>query len=119
MKHKVILLLCVLLAYPHVQAQSQEITLINSDNKDTWLKDDRSLSLQVSAMMDGDIIIIQTSQWVDDISITISDTMGNIVFSGHQNNSSRTHTFYVENLSAIKGTIEIYIESKTYIGALY
>lgn len=119
MKYKVILLLCVLLTCHHVQAQSQGITLIVSDNKDTWLKDDRSLSLLVSAMMDGNIIVIQTSQMVDEISIAISDTMGNIVFSSHQNNSSRTHTFFVENLSAIKGTIEVCIESKTYIGAIY
>lgn len=117
MKTKFLLLVLGIFCCIDIAAIEKEIPIQKmSDTKEEWNKDERSITLEPTATIDGNIIRIYTNVTISGLHTFIKDSMGNIVYAYNDMTPSRCHTFEVYDLPEGEYILEVEIGEESYYG---
>lgn len=114
---RLLLILISFLVYTNCLAQEMPIQLYSDHNKD-WVKDDRSLSVEPTAIHNDNTIRIYSSIPVENVSVILRDQFGNIVYSSTSVMVSRCHIFELHVLSEGTYTLKLEIGVNSFYGYL-
>lgn len=93
-----------------------EITLYCENNNTIWVKDKRSLSLEPTAMLDGNTLCIYTNLPVENLQIVVTDGYNNTVYSNNNTTCSRSYNFDLNRLTEGEYLVELTIGDESYYG---
>lgn len=114
MRH--LLLTCISLLFCiNSLAEEVVVELHRSHTKDR-VKDNRSITLEPTATIDGNTICIYTNVAIMDLQTSIKDSMGNTVYTYNDATPSRCHTFEVYGLPEGEYIIEFTIGEDSFYG---
>lgn len=118
MKTKYLLLILGICYSMSIKAIESDILLYNScsDRQEIWCKDERSITLNPTATIDGNVIRIYSDMMVDNVTIVIKDQSDNIVYSNVNMPPSRCHVFEVYDLPKGKYMLKIDIGDISFYG---
>ncbi len=113
---KTLLLLMSFFFCNNILAEEVEIALHCGNNNKDWVKDERSITLEPTATIDGNIIRIYSDVAIENVSVVIKDKSDNIVYSNTNMPPSRCHTFEVYDLPKGEYTLEFEIGDEPFYG---
>lgn len=118
MKAKYLLLILGIFYCMGVRAIEREIILYNSSDspEEEWVKDERSVSIEPTATIDENTIRIYSDVTISGLQVSITDNMGNVVYSYKGKAPSRCYTFEVYELPTGEYTLIFEIGEKVYYG---
>lgn len=118
MKTKYLLLILGICYSMSIKAIESDILLYNScsDRQEKWCKDERSITLNPTATIDGNVIRIYSDMMVDNVTIVIKDLFGNIVYSSADEAPSRCHIFEIYDLPKGNYRLELEIGDMAFYG---
>ena len=115
MKTKFLLLVLGIFGCMNIAAIEKEIPIQGmSDTEKGWDKDKRSITLEPTATIDGNIIRIYTDVATSGLHTSIKDIIGNIVYTYNDMTPSRCHTFEVYDLPEGEYILEVEIGEESY-----
>lgn len=118
MKTKYLILFLSLFCCMGIKAIKKEISLRScTDSKEIWVKEERSITLEPTATIDGNIIRIYSNVTIMNLEMSIKDSMGNIVYFYNDMTPSRCHTFDIDDLTEGEYILEIRIGEESYYGS--
>lgn len=114
MKHLLLTCISLLLC---INCLAEEATIqVYKSYPERRFKDRRSITLEPTATIDGNMIHIYTDMTVDNVSIAVKDQSGNIVHTSTDTTSSRCHTFMLYDLPKSEYMLEFTIGDTSYYG---
>ncbi len=118
MKTKYLLLLVLsIFCYINSKAEEQKISLFcTCTEEDEWVRDRRSISMEPTAIIDGNILRIYSNVTIENVSIVIRDKSGNIIYSNINMIASQCHTFEIYDLPEGDYILEFEFGDTSYYG---
>lgn len=117
MKTKYLILFFGLFCCMGIKAIEREISLQNcTDKKDTWKKDKRSITLEPTATIDGNIIRIYSDITIENINITVKTNLGETVYSNTTTYPSKCYTLELGNLGKEEYYLVLTVDESTFYG---
>ena len=116
MKSKCLLVLMALFYCISMNAEEQEIVLYEQGVEDEVGFDKRSINLGPTATIDEGLLRIDTNVSVAYVRVVIKDNNGNVVYSGSDGTTARSHQFAMGNLPEGCCTLEVRIGDRAYYG---
>lgn len=80
------------------------------------VEDDRSISLEPTASLNGDALYIYTNLPVEDLQIVVTDSYNNPVYSNNDTPCSRSHNFELNTLPKGEYIVELTIGDEIFYG---
>ena len=94
----------------------ERIVLECWDYEDWWTRDDRSLSMCVSAFHDGRLVTVCSEKVLEDVSIRVRDAGGNVLSEQTGITLSGSYTFLLEGDAEGTLSLTVRTESEVYHG---
>ena len=113
---KSLLLLISLLCCHSILAEEKVITLNDINNNEEWVEDERSITINPIATIEGNTIRIYSNITIENVSIVIKDQSDNVIYSNTSIVNSRCHTFEVFDLLKDDYILELKIGNDSFYG---
>lgn len=99
-----------------IWAKEITITLYCENSNEKRIKDDRSLSLEPTAFLNGNTLCIHTNLPVEYLQIVVTDSFNNTVYSNNDATCSRSHIFELNTLPKGEYIVSLTIGDKSFYG---
>lgn len=113
---KSLLLLISLLCCHSILAEGKVIILNDINHNDEWVEDERSITINPIATIEGNTIRIYSNITIENVSIVIKDQSDNVIYSNTSIVNSRCHTFEVFDLLKDDYILELKIGNDSFYG---
>lgn len=91
-------------------------SLLRKYSNEKRIKDDRSLSLEPTAFLNGNMLCIHTNLPVEYLQIVVTDSFNNTVYSNNDATCSRSHIFELNPLPKGKYIVSLTIGDESFYG---